>query len=457
MKHLNRFLLLSSLLLLCSTTISAQAHPEASMRNAVAEACAAAKQLPGLAPAVCSLGGVERRHLVRDIFEYSFLLRVGTGEHDLVKIHRVVRERAHGVPFRTEQAVFMVHGDLWGFDGAFLGSTLSGNVPREQSIGIHLASKGLDVWGIDLRWVQVSADTTDLSFMKDWNISTHVRDIAAGIGVARAVRGATGAGAGKVSLLGWSRGAILAYAYANEEARLPEEARQVKALIPVDIAFKFGAEHEEQRAGACVRYAANKQILDSGRYHSDQGIGVRTFGLLAATDPAAQSPVPGFGGLSNSQVALLVGSATHILFAPNPPVPFYHFNAGIFNEAGLPTELQFTREAYFYDFLQAAQPFQSFTEMVETEALSCGNVDSPYDDHLAEINVPVFYVGAEGGFGSYGLDTLALLGSTDASSHLVQLYPAQARAIEFGHADLFLADNARELVWEPIYNWVVNH
>jgi hypothetical protein len=225
----------------------------------------------------------------------------------------------------------------------------------------------------------------------------------------------------------------------------------------VDVAFKLNPEHEEQRAAACRRYATSKLQYDAGQYQSNTGVLAQTLGLLAATEPNAASVVPGFAGLTNEQAALLLTTSTHLLFAPNPPVPAYHFNAGEFNLLGLPTGLQYTREAYLYDFLQSAAPFQSFAEQVETEAIWCGDVDTPYDDHLAEISVPVLYVGAEGGFGSFGLDTLSRLGSADVSTHLVRLHPAQARAVEFGHADLFLADNARELVWEPIHNWLVTH
>lgn len=458
MKFLNRIAFLSFILLTSFVGSYAQAqHEKADLRRVASEACAAAKLLPALAPAVCHIDGIDRRLLVADVYQYSIRLKVGEGDNDVIKLHRVVREKAPGVPRKTGHAVFMVHGDLWGFDGAFLSSVNSGNVPREQSIAIYMATRGVDVWGIDLRWVHVPADTTDFAFMKDWNIGTHVGDIATGLGIARAVRAATGSGSGRVALMGWSRGGILAYAYANQETRLPEQLRHIDALIPVDIALKLGSQHEEQRTGACIRYNANKQLLDSGQYHSNQGVGVGTFGLLAAVAPQDMSPVPGFNSFTNSQVALLVGSATHLLFAPYPPVPFYHFNAGEFDASGIPTGLQFTRESYLYDFLKTAAPFQSFTEAVESEAMLCGEVDVPYDDHLSEITVPVLYLGAEGGFGKFGLDTLAQLGSADATSHIVQLYPAEARAIDFGHADLFLADNAQELVWNPLYNWIINH
>lgn len=457
MKHFIRLATLS--LVLLASAIGGQAQPasESDLHAAVSEACTIAARLPGLSPAKCNLSSIERRHVIDDIYEYSFLLKVGDGEHDQIGIHRVVKETEQGMPIRARESIFMVHGDLWGFDQAFMSSTLSSRVPRQQSIGIFLAAKGVDVWGVDLRWVQVPANTTDVTFMKDWNIQTHVRDIAAAIGVARTVRRTTGSGFGKTTLMGWSRGAILAYAYANEEARMPAGLRQVKALVPVDIAFKLNPEHEEQRAGACTRYRANKQLLDAGQYASALGTGVRTFGLLAAMSPSSQSPVPGFTNFTNAQVALLVGSATHMLFAPNPPVPSYHLNAGTFNEYGIPVGLQFTEPEYLYDYFQTAAPFQSSTEIAESEAIICNEVDIPYDDNLAEITIPVLYVGAKGGFGEFGTDTLSRLGSTDATAHVVQLHGPEARAVDFGHADLFLSPAAKELVWNPIYNWLTSH
>ena len=41
-----------------------------------------------------------------------------------------------------------------------------------------------------------------------------------------------------------------------------------------------------------------------------------------------------------------------------------------------------------------------------------------------------------------------LLGSTDVSTHIVSLAPV--RIADFGHADLFLANQAESLAWQPI-------
>lgn len=48
-----------------------------------------------------------------------------------------------------------------------------------------------------------------------------------------------------------------------------------------------------------------------------------------------------------------------------------------------------------------------------------------------------------------------LLGSKDVTTHIVSLLPEQP--LDFGHTDLFWADNAQTVAWEPIYNWVRTH
>jgi hypothetical protein len=94
---------------------------------------------------------------------------------------------------------------------------------------------------------------------------------------------------------------------------------------------------------------------------------------------------------------------------------------------------------------------------MDGEAIASGAVDLPYDDHLGRIKIPVFYVGAAGGDGAHGVYATTLLGSADKSSLVVALYPPDLAALDYGHADLLWADNAKTLVWEPIYNWIHTH
>lgn len=86
----------------------------------------------------------------------------------------------------------------------------------------------------------------------------------------------------------------------------------------------------------------------------------------------------------------------------------------------------------------------------------CDETEVIFDDYLAQITLPIFYVGAAGGTGSSGEYTLTLTASNDISSHIVTLTP-ETPYRDFGHADLFMAAEASTLVWEPIRVWLDQH
>ncbi len=69
--------------------------------------------------------------------------------------------------------------------------------------------------------------------------------------------------------------------------------------------------------------------------------------------------------------------------------------------------------------------------------------------------MPVLYVGAGGGFGEFGVFNTTVLGSTDVSSLVVSLN--EDRAIDIGHQELFIADNAENLFWQPVLAWIQAH
>jgi len=404
----------------------------------------------------CGPAVLERRQLVGDVFEYSYRVRVGLGAHDFITLHRVAREVAPGVPARAPKSVFLVHGDVLGFRGAFLASAASGAVPREQSLAIFLAQRGVDVWGIDLRWVNVPAGTTDFSFMKGWNLGLHARDVGTGLMQARRVRACGGNGVGRMALLGWSRGATISYAYLNAETRLEPEKRQVSGFIPVDMAYALAPEHTAERQAACQTLAGLSQLQASGQYEGGQvGALLQLLGSLASAAPDAGSPLPPLAGLSNRQAGLLMGSATYAL--QNPPIlPVYHWTGGQF-ASGVPSALSWTRERFFFDALVQASPYQSMGEQVDTLAMWCGVPGVPYDDYLHEVKVPVLYVGAAGGTGRHGLYSLGLLGSRDVRQLVVQRMSDAGRALDYGHSDLLMADDAPTAVWTPVLDWLRQH
>ena len=404
----------------------------------------------------CGPAVMERRQLVGDVFEYSYRVRVGLGVHDVITLHRVAREVAPGVPARALKSVFLVHGDVLGFRAAFLASAASGAVPREQSVAIFLAQRGVDVWGIDLRWVHVPSGTTDFSFMKSWNLGLHAQDVGTGMLLARRVRTCGGNGNGRMALLGWSRGATISYAYLNAETRLAPEQRQVSGFIPVDMAYALAPQHTAERLASCQTLTALSRLQASGQYEGGQvGALLQLLGSLAITAPNGPSPIPPLAGLTNRQAGLLTGSATYAL--QNPPIlPVYHWTGGQF-ASGLPSALSWTRDRFFFDALVQASPYQSIGEQVDTLAMWCGAPNVPYDDYLHEVKVPVLYVGAAGGFGDYGLHSLGQLGSTDVKQLVVKRLPDANRALDYGHADLWMADDAAATVWTPVLDWLRSH
>jgi hypothetical protein len=392
-----------------------------------------------------AVSAVQRHALTADVAEYFFTVRVGSGPYDQIGIHRVVKETAPNVPVRASRALFLAPGDIWNFRAAFLTGA--------RPIPVFLAEHGIDVWGIDYRWTFVPASVTDLSFMKTWGLAQDARDLGIAIAAARAGRTLTGSGFGKIFLLGWSRGGQIGYAYLDGETRLPPALRQVRGFIPVDIYLKTDV--PELRAKACQRQQATAAAIAGGAYAATSGLLIEAIGNAAVADPNSPSAVvPGF---NNRQAGLFVGEETFALLNGLEPAPFYHFTGGTVDANGVPTGLLYSNEQDLFRFEIAASPYQPNQELADADASTCGTPDVRFDDHLADIKVPVFYVGAGGGFGEYGLYTLTLLGSTDVTSRIVHKVPAGQRLSDYGHADLFLANDARTEVWQPILSWLQSH
>jgi hypothetical protein len=397
------------------------------------------------AAAAHSFSNIERRALTADVAEYFFKVRVGSGPYDEIGVHRVVKETAPNVPVHASKAVFLAPGDIWNFRAAFL----TGAHP----LPVFLAENGVDVWGIDYRWTFVPAATTDFAFMQGWSIEQDARDLGFALGVARFTRAMTGSGFGKIFLLGWSRGGQIGYAYLDGETQVPPGHRQVAGFIPVDIYLKTDV--PQLKAFACQRQQNTEGTIAGGGFANPVGGLVATLGTLAVSDPNGTSFLN--PDLTNRQAGLLVGEATFALLGGLEPAPFYHFTGGTFDGAGEPTGLLYSNEPDLFTFEQAAAPFQPNRELADADKATCEQDDVAFDDHLAEITVPVLYIGAGGGFGEYGLYTTTLLGSTDLTDLIIHKVPAEQRLIDYGHADLFLANDAQTLVWQPLLSWIEGH
>lgn len=384
-----------------------------------------------------------------NVSEFYYVVTTGPGQYDHIGIHRVTLVDKNGNPKPGQNPVLMVHGDFWPFDQAF-----SGGISR-NSIADYLASQRIDVWGIDLAWTMVPATESDFTFMKNWGMQHDITDIETAFTFARNVRSHTGSDNGPMTLLAWSRGGWLGYGLLNQESQLSCNQRQAKAFVSVDNFYKTDSSASQSYFCSSEAYY-NQQIANDIYAFSAQFI--QSLGQDAVQSPNTSSLL--FGDpYTNLTASLTAGAAWYQLGGIF--TPYYHFVGGFWPDgdydSGIPSGLTYTNIAQWNNFELGASPYEPVQLAADTTAITCGDDPKlPFDKHLSDIRVPVHYVGAGGGFGSYGLYTLSLLGSHDITNHIVSFYPPEKQALDFGHVDLFYADNAQRLVWSDILEFLQN-
>lgn len=374
--------------------------------------------------------GFSREHVTADIYHYTLVLPVGDEPNAALRIHRVVRERAPFIPRRTDCAAMLLHGDFSTFDTNFL-----------PAMAPYLAGRNIDVWGLDRRWTIATDDISDLGTM---GIAQETSDLGTALAFARAARGS----ADKIALVGFSHGAQVAYTYAALEGAKPAALRHVDALVPLDW---YGAlEDPEMRALSC-EFAPFEYELVAGGVIDAPNDAIIAIGELARTAP--NDPTPNNPNITNRGRLLRFLGQTYLQaeFAP-----FYHLASPIL-DGDTVTGFRESPEAAMADWLANAPPHQSMLEAADFDALLCGSGPQPVDAPLSNIHVPLLYVGAAGGIGTLGLYATTLVSSTDVSSFVVQRFPAERRAEDFGHTDLLLATDAPALVFEPVATWLLHH
>lgn len=393
---------------------------------------------------------IKRSELCSGIAHYQFEVRLGKNEFDVVRIHRVVREHRPYRPVGTKGEIFMIHGASQDFDDIFLRPGVD-KPDAQNSSPVYLASNDIDVWGIDLGWTLVPEETGDFSFMQDWGVERDVDHVLASLSIARFIRGLTRQGFGRLNLLGFSYGATVAYAATGRETQKPRIFRNVKGLIPAEGLIKYAPEDEEFRIGACNRALVAQEQINNGIYQNNNGVVFGQIGELAVSAPDEDSPIA--PGLTNYQFALFAGAVP----PGSPPAPFWHFVGGEFNEAKIPIGLLYTDPARWIQLLRFLAPYQPRLQGFETSTCLCDEEDSGIDRNLGEISIPILYLGVAGGFGQQGVFSSSLTKSKDITHHIVTQQPPELRAIDFGHGDLFMGEDAANLGWKVLNRWLENH
>jgi len=393
---------------------------------------------------------VDRTALGEDVVHYRFDVSVGPGRFDVIRLHRIVREKQKYQPIHTLGGVLLLPGGPNFFEAIFMAPLISQVPAWDQSIAVFLAKNKVDVWGMDYSWALIPAEQQNFKFMKSWGVERDAHHAQIALSLARAIRGATGQGFSRLELLGFSYGGAVAYAVAGEETQRPRALRNVKGLIPADMPMKF--QEKFVRDYYCTFQAADQANLDAGIYSDDGGVfDTQLYGLAMS---APDDPSPFFPGLTNYLAIEFLGASTWLL---NSSPIFWHFVAGYLDENGIPSDLRYTDSRVWRDLVGHVPPHFPMQADWDTDALFCGAADLAFSNHLQEIAVPILYVGAAGGFGTYGYYTTSLTASTDITKFTVQFQSEDQRMSDFAHGDLFLAKDADKLVWKPILDWLVAH
>lgn len=392
------------------------------------------------------LSPASRTDIGADIAHYTYEITVDTGPYGKIRLHRFIRESQPYHPIPNLKGMLLLPGSNTTIMGNYATSLSSEHATWDHSILVYLAKNSIDVWGMDYAWALIPAGRKDFHFMKEWTIAKDARHAAAALSTVRMIRGYTGQGTDKLTLLGHSWGVTIGYALLSAETQKPAGEQNVKAFIPMENALKYSASYSAFRAEACTDADNIKAKLDSGIFVDDGGVVVVYLAWLAKTDPEGPSEIiPGF---TNYQIFVYA-------FA-DPSLVQWRLFGGYFNKDGIPTGLRFTDPQFAIDLSLGFVPYYPLQAEWEELALKC-DVDVAGFDHVDQIKVPILYVGAAGGFGESGYYSLTLTGSDDISYFTVRILPYKKRVFDFAHGDVIAANDAETLVWKPILNWILTH
>ncbi len=421
--------------------------PVLMLASAALSACAAADDDPpariaaAIESSALAVVDLDREHVSGEVWHHSLTLRIGQEPNALLRLHRVVREKAPWIPARTAAAVIMMHGDFSSFTSNF--APVLADPAAAAGMAVDLARRGIDVWGLDRRWAVAPADA-DLSDFGGMDLEQELDDMDIALGAVRLLGGE------RPHLVGFSRGGFLAYAYAARDGARPTGRRAIRGLVPLDVWAAIPPEDTDARAWFCEGAAFEYELVAAGVVDSENSFLV-TVGELALSDPDGPSPI--FDGWSNREVMLSVATQTYQVFAVNP---FYHLAAPFLDESGVPTGLRESSETDIARWFAQATPHQSMIESADVDAVWCGDGSGPAVD-LSRVRAPLFYLGAAGGFGDHGLYTTTLVGSSDVTTQVIRRFGPEGAFEDFGHGDLLFAADARELAWRPLAQWLVTH
>lgn len=380
---------------------------------------------------------MNREDLGGGIAHYTFDVPMGEGPYDLIRIHRVVKEKRPYKPYRTKGEIFMVHGAIQDFDDIFLtaGALV---VDESTSAPYYMAANGIDVWGIDLAWNLVPiAPPEGFEFMKEWGVEQDIDHVLKSLSIARLIRVFSHQGFSKLNLLGFSYGIDVVYGAAGRETQMHKVCRDIKGLIPVDGQMK--TDDPDGMAAACEDAASHMHLWNLGEYNNPWGVGFIGLGQVVLANPNGHDI---HSVLTNIQI---------MNAAVTDHSGGWHFLGGT------PFALNYSDTMRLPRMSVNLAPHQPRLMFYETSACACPDLDVSYDDYLEQIKLPILHISAEGSDNSDDYTSSLTMTSDYQRLHVEDPDPVVPDSLDFGHADLWLAYDAPEWVWEPLYHWLLTH
>jgi hypothetical protein len=239
----------------------------------------------------------------------------------------------------------------------------------------------------------------------------------------------------------------LIYYAAEKETQIHPVLRDIKGLIPVEGLLKFDpslADYEVLLGYYQDETDAMMALLEGGTYNYSGALGMIYMANLALNNPEEPSEI--ITGLTNYQAILYVVCTPVV-----NDIPGMHYFGG---------SLEYG-ELFYSDINRVIRmavnnisPHMPLKHLYDMNAC-IAEYPVVFDDQLTDIRIPILYIGAEGGVGSYGVYTSSLTSSTDITNHVVS--KCVDRGIDYGHADIWIAHDADMLIWKPIYHWLLAH
>lgn len=300
----------------------------------------------------------------------------------------------------------------------------------DRSFAAFFAHQNWEVWGYSFRGFQLQSGqcesgAVDCSPMADWGLGAIVDDVL----WIRDRLEETLPGVEPV-LGGYSMGAISTLAILDEDPTGWAGAALVEGSLFIEdpaIRALNGLFCAELEGALSVGIVFDGTTLPF----------VRLVAQLAATAPDAPSPLPGFSGLTNHQVLVL------LLAVPNPgpasPTPEFIRCAGSVEA----DEFFFCRDDRV---IAHSLLFYDYTDLRSLRDISCSIAgDTTFTDELSAFVEPVYLLTAELGFGPFGDDLAGLFTAAPVTRNEL---PA------FGHADPWFSGNHRQVLESDLLRWL---